>query len=383
MKKILSLIFFAVFVTSYGYSQSAAIKKIATKFSSKTIKKEAFHSAAKRSEKELLKEGIERTGKKYTGQALGEQIVKKSIRNSILEKMEKEGIASFFGYSTFVSDNTIKRIGKSKLNVFNEAKRSRLSNYSNAVRNNASESVAKKELKRDAAHLIALYCKKEGYEKFMKLSMKERMVAIQKMTKHIYSLPEAERKKILADLTPEFKEKILQTKKLMSSRFPSSQKGSFKGKKGDSDFVLNDSYVWKDKKTGKTMTVGELRKKYNIKEPIVIPYRNGEPDFSKYAFGKVKVNYTDGIDYKDLKGLHDQANVKLSNEQWVKQRQHNDAANPARDLIENMTIDGKYKKGCRNTYHETWDGETILIVPDFINDVCTHNGGRALAQIVK
>ena len=383
MKKILSLIFFAVFVTSYGYSQSAAIKKIATKFSSKTIKKEAFHSAAKRSEKELLKEGIERTGKKYTGQALGEQIVKKSIRNSILEKMEKEGIASFFGYSTFVSDNTIKRIGKSKLNVFNEAKRSRLSNYSNAVRNNASESVAKKELKRDAAHLIALYCTKEGYEKFMKLSMKERMVAIQKMTKHIYSLPEAERKKILADLTPEFKEKILQTKKLMSSRFPSSQKGSFKGKKGDSDFVLNDSYVWKDKKTGKTMTVGELRKKYNIKEPIVIPYRNGEPDFSKYAFGKVKVNYTDDIDYKDLKGLHDQANVKLSNEQWVKQRQHNDAANPARDLIENMTVDGQYKKGCRNTYHETWDGETILIVPDFINDVCTHNGGRALAQIVK
>lgn len=383
MKKILSLIFFAVFVTSYGYSQSAAIKKIATKFSSKTIKKEAFHSAAKRSEKELLKEGIERTGKKYTGQALGEQIVKKSIRNSILEKMEKEGIASFFGYSTFVSDNTIKRIGKSKLNVFNEAKRSRLSNYSNAVRNNASESVAKKELKRDAAHLIALYCKKEGYEKFMKLSMKERMVAIQKMTKHIYSLPEAERKKILADLTPEFKEKILQTKKLMSSRFPSSQKGSFKGKKGDSDFVLNDSYVWKDKKTGKTMTVGELRKKYNIKEPIVIPYRNGEPDFSKYAFGKVKVNYTDGIDYKDLKGLHDQANVKLSNEQWVKQRQRNEAANPARDLIENMTVDGQYKKGCRNTYHETWDGETILIVPDFINDVCTHNGGRALAQIVK
>ena len=383
MKKILSLIFFAVFVTSYGYSQSAAIKKIATKFSSKTIKKEAFHSAVKRSEKELLKEGIERTGKKYTGQALGEQIVKKSIRNSILEKMEKEGIASFFGYSTFVSDNTIKRIGKSKLNVFNEAKRSRLSNYSNAVRNNASESVAKKELKRDAAHLIALYCTKEGYEKFMRLSMKERMVAIQKMTKHIYSLPEAERNKILADLTPEFKEKILQTKKLMSSRFPSSQKGSFKGKKGDSDFVLNDSYVWKDKKTGQTMTVGELRKKYNIKEPIVIPYRNGEPDFSKYAFGKVKVNYTDDIDYKDLKGLHDQANVKLSNEQWIKQRQHNDAANPARDLIENMTVDGQYKKGCRNTYHETWDGETILIVPDFINDVCTHNGGRALAQIVK
>ena len=383
MKQILSLIFFVVFVTGYGYPQSAAFKKIATKFSSKTIKKEALHSATKRSEKELLKEGIERTGKKYTGQALGEQVVKKSIRKSILEKMEKEGLESFFGYSTFVCDKTIKRIGKSNLNVYDEAKRLRLSNYAKAVKNNATESVVKKEVKKEAVHLIAIYCKKGGFEKFMKLSMKERMVAIQKMTKHVYSLPEAERKKVLADFTPEFRDKILQVRKLMTGRFPSSKKGLFKGEKGNSDFILNDSYVWKDKKTGQTMTVGELRKKYNIKEPITIPYRNGEPDFSNYAFGKVKVNYADDIDYKDLKGLHNQANVKLSNEKWVKERQRNNAVNPTRDLIENMTTDGQYKKGCRNTYHETWDGETILIVPDFINDICTHNGGRALAKIVQ
>ena len=150
MKRILSLIFFAVFVSGYGYSQSAAFKKIASKLSSKTIKKEALHSATKRSEKELLKEGIERTGRKYTGQALGEQVVKKSLRKSIMEKMEKEGIESFFGYSKFVSDNTIKRIGKSKINVFNEAKRSSLSNYTNAVRNSAGESVARNAAKKSS-----------------------------------------------------------------------------------------------------------------------------------------------------------------------------------------------------------------------------------------
>ena len=383
MRRIISLILFAVFVTGYRYSQGAAFKKIANKFSSKTIKKEALHSATKRSEKELLKEGIERTGNKYSGKALSERVVKKSLRNSILEKMEKEGLDSFFGYSTFVCDNTIKRIGKSKLNVVNEVNKSRLANYTNAIRNNTTGSVVKKEVKKEATHLIAIYCKKGGFDKFMKLSMKERMVTIQKITKHIYDLPEAERKKILANLSPDFRDKILSTRKLMTRRFPSAEKGLFKGERGNSDFLLSDNYAWLDKKTGQRMTVGELRKKYNIKDPIVIPYRNGEPDFSNYAFGKVKVNYTDDIDYKDLKGLHDQANVKLSNEQWVKQRQHNDAVNPTRDLIENMTVDGQYKKGCRNTYHETWDGETILIVPDFINDICTHNGGRALAQIVK
>lgn len=377
MKKILSLIFFAVFVTSYGYSQSAAIKKIATKFSSKTIKKEAFHSAAKRSEKELLKEGIERTGKKYTGQALGEQIVKKSIRNSILEKMEKEGIASFFGYSTFVSDNTIKRIGKSKLNVFNEAKRSRLSNYSNAVKNNASESVAKKELKRDAAHLIALYCKKEGYEKFMKLSMKERMVAIQKMTKHIYSLPEAERKVMLESVSEPMRSKIIEMRRLMTTFLPSTTKGRWVGERGNSDFIINDDCVYGNS------TVKELKKKYHIKGELRVKYVDGEPIFDKTnSLGTTKFEYKQEYDYKKIK-LHDKVTENLEKEPWLQGKLNEKAINPVREYVENTAVDGTRVSGARNTYHEARDGETIYIVPDFIHKICNHNGGRAVARLVQ
>ena len=377
MKKILSLIFLAVFVTSYGYSQSAAIKKIATKFSSKTIKKEAFHSAAKRSEKELLKEGIERTGKKYTGQALGEQIVKKSIRNSILEKMEKEGIASFFGYSTFVSDNTIKRIGKSKLNVFNEAKRSRLSNYSNAVRNNASESVAKKELKRDAAHLIALYCKKEGYEKFMKLSMKERMVAIQKMTKHIYSLPEAERKVMLESVSEPMRSKIIEMRRLMTTFLPSTTKGRWVGERGNSDFIINDDCVYGNS------TVKELKKKYHIKGELRVKYVDGEPIFDKTnSLGTTKFEYKQEYDYKKIK-LHDKVTENLEKEPWLQGKLNEKAINPVREYVENTAVDGTRVSGARNTYHEARDGETIYIVPDFIHKICNHNGGRAVARLVQ
>ena len=377
MKKILSLIFFAVFVTSYGYSQSAAIKKIATKFSSKTIKKEAFHSAAKRSEKELLKEGIERTGKKYTGQALGEQVVKKSIRNSILEKMEKEGIASFFGYSTFVSDNTIKRIGKSKLNVFNEAKRSRLSNYSNAVRNNASESVAKKELKRDAAHLIALYCKKEGYEKFMKLSMKERMVASQKMTKHIYSLPEAERKVMLESVSEPMRSKIIKMRRLMTTNLPSTTKGRWVGERGNSDFIINDDCVYGNS------TVKELKKKYHIKGELRVKYVDGEPIFDKTnSLGTTKFEYKQEYDYKKIK-LHDKVTENLEKEPWLQGKLNEKAINPVREYVENTAVDGTRVSGARNTYHEARDGETIYIVPDFIHKICNHNGGRAVARLVQ
>ena len=377
MKKILSLIFFAVFVTSYGYSQSAAIKKIATKFSSKTIKKEAFHSAAKRSEKELLKEGIERTGKKYTGQALGEQIVKKSIRNSILEKMEKQGIASFFGHSTFVSDNTIKRIGKPKLNVFNEAKRSRLSNYSNAVRNNASESVAKKELKRDAAHLIALYCKKEGYEKFMKLSMKERMVAIQKMTKHIYSLPEAERKVMLESVSEPMRSKIIEMRRLMTTFLPSTTKGRWVGERGNSDFIINDDCVYGNS------TVKELKKKYHIKGELRVKYVDGEPIFDKTnSLGTTKFEYKQEYDYKKIK-LHDKVTENLEKEPWLQGKLNEKAINPVREYVENTAVDGTRVSGARNTYHEARDGETIYIVPDFIHKICNHNGGRAVARLVQ
>lgn len=376
MKKILSLIFLAVFVTSYGYSQSAAIKKIATKISSKTIKKEAFHAAAKRSEKELLKEGIERTGKKYTGQALGEQIVKKSLRKSIMEKMEKEGIKSFFGFSTHVSDNIIKRIGKSRLNL-DDAKSSKLANYANAVRNNASKSAAEKVVKREAVHLVATYCKKGGFEKFMKLSMKERMVAIQKMTKHIYSLPEAERKVMLESVSEPMRSKIIEMRRLMTTFLPSTTKGRWVGERGNSDFIINDDCVYGNS------TVKELKKKYHIKGELRVKYVDGEPIFDKTnSLGTTKFDYKQEYDYKKIK-LHDKVTENLEKEPWLQGKLNEKAINPVREYVENTAVDGTRVSGARNTYHEARDGETIYIVPDFIHKICNHNGGRAVARLVQ
>ena len=42
----------------------------------------------------------------------------------------------------------------------------------------------------------------------------------------------------------------------------SSPKGRWTGERGNSDFILNDNYMWRDPKTGVKTSVRELKKKY-------------------------------------------------------------------------------------------------------------------------
>lgn len=80
------------------FGQTKAIVKIADRISIKTAKRSALEIIKTKPEKELLKEGLARTGKKYTGEALGQQIVKRAMRESVMEKMKKQGIESFLAF---------------------------------------------------------------------------------------------------------------------------------------------------------------------------------------------------------------------------------------------------------------------------------------------
>lgn len=233
---------------------------------------------------------------------------------------------------------------------------------------------------------MTLYCKKDGFKRFMALSMKERMVSIRKITKHIYSLPEAERDKVLKSMSDEMRTKILKTRKLMTTRIPpqSTPKGRWTGEWGNSDFILNDDFVWTNPKTGIKTSVRDLKRKYRIKGELKVKYQDGEPIFdSSNSLGITKVEYKQNYNYKDLKDLHNPVNENLSKEPWVKTHVDSKAANPTRDYIENAAVDGSRVSGARNTYHESMDGETIYVVPDFIHSICTHNGGRSLAAVVQ
>ena len=167
-------------------------------------------------------------------------------------------------------------------------------------------------------------------------------------------------------------------------RLPTFTKTFLSRTQVNSDFILNDNYMWRDPKTGVKTSVRELKKKYKIKGEIKVKYRDGEPIFDKSnSLGTTTVEYKQNYNYKNLKDLHNPVNENLAKESWVKTKIDKSAVNPTRDYVENAAVDGSRVSGARNTYHESMDGQTIYVVPDFIHSICTHNGGRSVAALVQ
>ena len=156
-----------------GWGQAKAAKKMMEKMSVKSTKKAAFEAAKKRSEKELLKEGMARTGRKYTGQALGDRIVRRSLRESVMKEMEKEGVTSFLEYGHRQALKDLRSLGLSnfKRKVVNKeaATATKPAAYHMLIENNAlqagkraSKDEAKKLLGKTVGKIIKLYEGKEA-----------------------------------------------------------------------------------------------------------------------------------------------------------------------------------------------------------------------------
>ena len=289
-----------------------------------------------------------------------------------------------YTYGNRLAAKSLNRIGTPT--IIRSSKKRRFAVYANSIGKNYAKTVAKKGAEKNVIRLVVLYCGKGGFKKFMALSIKERMVTIKQLTKYIFSLPEVERNKILSSMSEEMRIKVLKMRKIMTTRMPGkpSPKGRWVGERGNSDFILDDNYMWTDPKTGVKTSVRDLKKKYKIKGEIRVKYRDGEPIFDKSnSLGTTTVEYKQNYNYKDLKDLHNPVNENLSRESWVKTKINKKAVNPTRDYIENAAVDGSRVSGARNTYHESMDGETIYVVPDFIHSICTHNGGRSVAALVQ
>lgn len=386
MKKIIILVillFSSLNISNNCSAQSLgkAVKAVAKTKSKQTIRKEI----AKESADILTKKGIQMTGRKYTGMALGEQLIKRVAREKVVKAMEKDGIESFLQYGAVkikkaFSPLTISRTTTAMKKVSETNYHTSIKKIAYKMKQKTGKTVVKKETRDNAAHLIKNYCSKEGIKKFMSLSMKERMNTMTSLTKYTYSLPKIERDKVLNSMNTVMKEKIEKCHKLMTTRMPpiKTPKGHWSGERGNSYFILNDDYVWHGQ------SVKELKKKYKIKGELKIRYIDGEPIFDKNScLGKTSVEYKPEYNYKNIKDLHNDINENLAKEPWMKGRMNNRTVDPVRDYIENAAVDGTRISGARNTYHEAMDGETIYIVPDFIHDICKHNGGRSLAALVQ
>lgn len=230
--------------------------------------------------------------------------------------------------------------------------------------------------------LLILGSSTKGFLSFMNQPIREKMRQIQRLTNYIYNQPEEKQKRLLDRLSSEMREKVENVRDNQFGRLPSEDKGRWSGERGNSIFCISDEAEWINRRTHEVVRVRDLRKKYKIAEPIKVEYRNGEPIFDKYSIAETKVPYKENYDYGNLEDLHNPVNDNL-NKELSPSLLDKSAVNPARDYVENAANDGSRCHGCRNTYHEKRDGETIQAIPDFIHDICSHNGGRSLAALVQ
>lgn len=108
---LISILIWTIPCQSCG--QAKAVKKITERVTARSAKRTAYEMARQRTYKELVREGLERTGRKYTGEALGERIAKRALRESVLEKMEKEGMESFLEYGRAKAFKDMELMGAS------------------------------------------------------------------------------------------------------------------------------------------------------------------------------------------------------------------------------------------------------------------------------
>lgn len=185
MKKL--ILFIAMLLMPFVcFGQTKAMTKVARSFSSKGAKKAAMKAMSKEAPEVLLREGVARTGSRYSGEALGKQIVKKVMRDDVMKRMEKEGMESFLEYGTSKAMKDLGHMGVSdvKKNLLKReaATATRLSAYhlaienaeresKNAARNtaeNTAERTAKQGAKAASKKVVRSLTGKEAYEYLLK-----------------------------------------------------------------------------------------------------------------------------------------------------------------------------------------------------------------------
>ena len=123
--------------------------------------------------------------------------------------------------------------------------------------------------------------------------------------------------------------------------------GKWSGKRGESEFILNDPIVTND---------GTIISK--------VTYKNGVPDFSPYAKAEVKIskmtdNRTKNFTQADDKLAEKWSNSKFNGKKWT-----------GADVEQ-------YRKDNNLTWHEMSNMESMQLVPREVNQTFTHFGGVA------
>lgn len=134
-------------------------------------------------------------------------------------------------------------------------------------------------------------------------------------------------------------------------------KGHWSGKRGESDFILDDPISLPN---GTTITK--------------VTYQNAVPDFEPYEIARVKIKMTKDRYSNTKKGIvgnFDKADAELA-KLWSKIK-YNKQANWTIDDV----VEFREKYPCKLVWHEMSNMETMQLVPYDVNDIFRHYGGVA------
>ncbi|WP_439238607.1 HNH endonuclease [Lonepinella sp. BR2919] len=145
--------------------------------------------------------------------------------------------------------------------------------------------------------------------------------------------------------------------------------GSWDGEKGDSIYRPNpDMIPDPDGNKGTNpdkLTWGELLNKYGIDG---IPFKDGEPDFSKVAVGEVKIDDFTTERSKNFSQADKAMAEKVNSDPEAAQKIGLQPPVTARDIA-------NYRKENNMTWHESKDCKTMQLVPQEIHGNVPHAGG--------
>lgn len=183
------------------------------------------------------------------------------------------------------------------------------------------------------------------------------------MSEFMSEIPYREKKEIPDVFGPEKKVKLdpkilekLDSKSQIEiarvNRFPLNG-GIWTGERGNSNWIPNDNVIPTNRKgsnpEGKTNR--EIKDKYKFE---FIPFKDGEPDFSKVAKGEVQI---ENFSEKRPKN-YSQADIQLAKERGCTPQE-----------IKKWRIENKY------TWHECKDCKTMQLVPIEVHGNIEHKGG--------
>lgn len=131
--------------------------------------------------------------------------------------------------------------------------------------------------------------------------------------------------------------------------------GTWTGEKGNSEWIPDDNVIPEDRggtnPNGKTWK--ELKKEYGFES---IPFKDGEPDFSKVAKAEIQIDNFSESRSKNFS----QADIKLAEKGGCSPQE-----------VKKWRIENKY------TWHECKDCKTMQLVPTEVHGNIPHSGGIA------